>query len=105
MAQIIWTEPALDELNEIAEYIALSNPAAAQQFVRNAFDTTQRLENFPDSGRTPPELEMFLYREIIINPCRVFYKTENDKVYILHVMRQEQDLRKFMLSTMTGKDI
>jgi len=105
MAQIIWTEPALDELNEIAEYIALSNPSAAQHLVTTVFDAAQRLEKFPDSGRKPPELEMFLYRELIINPCRVFYKTENDKVYILHVMRQERDLRKFMLGTSTNKDL
>jgi toxin ParE1/3/4 len=105
MAQIIWTEPALDELNEIVEYIALSNPNAAQQLVHTVFNITQRLEQFPDSGRKPPELEMFLYRELIINPCRVFYKTENDKIYILHVMRQERDLRKFMLGTTTDEGI
>lgn len=105
MAQIIWTEPALDDLNEIAEYIALSNLSAAQHLVTTVFDAAQRLEKFPDSGRKPPELEMFLYRELIINPCRVFYKTENDKVYILHLMRQERDLRKFMLGTSTNKDL
>ena len=26
MAQIIWTEPALSDLNEIAEYIAIDKP-------------------------------------------------------------------------------
>jgi len=37
------------------------------------------------------------YREVIVNPCRIFYKTENEVVFILHVMRQERDLRKFLL--------
>lgn len=32
MAQVIWTEPALDNLNDIAEYSAVSNPYAAKQF-------------------------------------------------------------------------
>ena len=31
MAQIKWTEPALDDLNEIAEYIALDKPSAAKK--------------------------------------------------------------------------
>jgi plasmid stabilization system protein ParE len=37
MAQIIWTEPALGNLNDIAEYIAVSNIYAAKQLVGNFF--------------------------------------------------------------------
>jgi len=99
MAQIIWTEPALDNLNDIAEYIAVSNPYAAKQLVENVFSKVQRLEQFPDSGRIPEEISKLNYREVVVNPCRVFYKVDNDSVYILHVLRQERDLRKFLLST------
>lgn len=98
MAQIIWTEPALGDLNDIAEYIALSNPIAAQAFVKMVFEKVQRLEIFPDSGRIPTELEHFSYREVIANPCRIFYKVHDDNVFILYVMRQEQDLQKFLMS-------
>ena len=99
MAQIIWTEPALNNLNDIAEYIEVSNPYAARQLVENVFSTVQRLEQFPDSGRVPEEISTLNYREVVANPCRVFYKVDNDSVYILHVLRQERDLRKFLLST------
>jgi len=99
MAQIIWTEPALDNLNDIAEYIAVSNPYAAKQMVENVFGKVQRLEQFPDSGRVPEEISNLNYREVVVNPCRVFYKVERDTVYTLHVMRQERDLRRFLLST------
>ena len=99
MAQIIWTEPALNNLNDIAEYIAVSNPYAARQLVENVFSKVQRLGQFPDSGRIPEEISTLNYREIVVNPCRVFYKVDNDSVYILHLLRQEGDLRKFLLST------
>jgi len=33
MAQIIWSEPALLDLNDIAEYIALDKPDAASHLV------------------------------------------------------------------------
>ena len=99
MAQIIWTEPALNNLNEIAEYIAVSNPYAARQLVESVFSKVQRLEQFPDSGRIPEEISTLNYREVVVNPCRVFYKVDNDSVYILHLLRQERDLRKFLLST------
>ncbi|MCF6344982.1 MAG: type II toxin-antitoxin system RelE/ParE family toxin [Thiomicrorhabdus sp.] len=97
MAKIIWTSPALDDLNDIAEYIAVSNVSAAKKLVQTVFDKVDRLENLPESGRKPPELSNLNYREIIVNPCRIFYKIEGSKVFILHVMRQERNLRKFLL--------
>ena len=98
MAQVIWTEPALNDLDDIAEYIALSNVEAAQQLVKIIFNKTERLGQHPMSGRKPSELKSFSYREVVVNPCRIFYKVGGDTVYILFVMRQEQDLRKFLLS-------
>jgi toxin ParE1/3/4 len=97
MAQIIWTEPALADLNKIAEYIALDKPSAARGFVRNVFSSIERLEQFPESGRSPPELVNSIYREVISGPCRIFYRVDNEKVFILYVMRSERELRKFIL--------
>ena len=99
MAEIIWTNPALDDLNDIAEYIALSNLLSAKKLVSKIFDKVERLEMLPESGKKPIELTSLNYREVIVNPCRIFYKIDNDKVYILNVMRQERDLRKFLLLT------
>ena len=100
MAQIIWTEPALLDLNEIAEYIALDKPGAASHLVQKVFSKTERLEEFPESGRKPPELKKSRYKEIIVEPCRIFYRIEKDKdkAYILYVMRSERKLRKYLLS-------
>ncbi|MDE1251241.1 type II toxin-antitoxin system RelE/ParE family toxin [Vibrio aestuarianus] len=98
MAEIIWTEPALSDLNDIAEYIALENIVAAKQLVQTIFSKVERLQIFPESGRILPELEHLSYREVVVNPCRVFYKQDGDKVFILFVMRAERDLRKFLLS-------
>jgi toxin ParE1/3/4 len=98
MAQIIWTEPALLDLNEIAEYIALDKPGAASHLVQKVFSKTERLEQFPESGRKPPELKKSRYKEIIVDPCRIFYRIEKEKVYILNVMRSERKLRKYLLS-------
>ena len=97
MAEVIWTAPVLNDLNDIAEYIALSNLPAAKKLTQKVFDKITRLEAQPESGKIPLELESLNYREVIVNPCRIFYKTDNNQVYILHVMRQERDLRKFLL--------
>lgn len=97
MAQIIWTEPALTDLNKIAEYIALDKISAAQRLVQHVFSSVERLEKFPESGRKPPELEHSKYRELIVGPCRIFYRIDQSKVYILYVMRGERQLRNHLL--------
>lgn len=99
MAEVVWTEPALDQLNDLAEYIALDNPDAASRLVERVFEGTERLTDFPDSGRCPPELPDSVYRELIIAPCRVFYRSEGENVYILYVLRQEQEARRYLYSS------
>lgn len=97
MAEIIWTEPALQELDVLAEYIALDNPEAASHLVKEVFDKVERLENFPQSGRVPPELPNSVYREVVVPPCRIFYREDDKRVLILYVMREERQLRAYML--------
>lgn len=99
MAEVIWTEPALQELDAIAEYIALDNPAAANHLVEEFFGKTERLEDFPQSGRIPPELPNSVYREVVVPPCRIFYREENRRLLILYVMREERQLRAYMLES------
>lgn len=101
MAQIKWTEPALNDLDEIAEYVALDKPSAAHKLVKQIFKPAKLLKNFPDSGRHLPELQDTNYREIIVGQCRVFYRVEKNKVYILHIMRSEHELHKFLLEDRT----
>jgi plasmid stabilization system protein ParE len=97
MAEVVWTEPALQELDAIAEYIALDNPAGASELVQEVFDKTERLENFPQSGRVPPELPNSVYREVVVTPCRIFYRDDEKRVLVLYVMREERQLRAYML--------
>jgi toxin ParE1/3/4 len=37
MARVIWTDPALQDLDTIADYIALDKPVAATKLVRAVF--------------------------------------------------------------------
>ncbi|HEV3027200.1 MAG TPA: type II toxin-antitoxin system RelE/ParE family toxin, partial [Planctomycetota bacterium] len=80
MARLIWTEPALSDLEAIAEYIALDKPEAARAFVRKDIRAAEKLSAFPKSGRIPPELHHLPYREVVVPPCRVFYRLERRSV-------------------------
>jgi toxin ParE1/3/4 len=57
MAQIIWTAPALSDLNDIAEYIALDKVEAVRRLVKKVFKNVAELEHFPELGRKPLKLE------------------------------------------------
>ncbi len=98
MAEVIWAEPALTDLEDIAQYIDVSNPAAAQQLVAKIFAAVQRLDHSPESGKDVAELQGLGYREVLVNPCRVLYKFDGARVVVLHVFRQERDLKRFILT-------
>jgi toxin ParE1/3/4 len=98
MAEVVWAEPALADLEAIADYISLDKPKAAKALVRRVFERVERLGQFPLSGRVPPELKGSRYRQVIEPPCRILYRVEAEAVVILHVMRSERLLRKAMLA-------
>lgn len=90
MADIIWTGPALDDLDRIADYIAIDKPEAACRLVQVIVEKVGLSSHFPKMGRIPPELRRMSYRQIVIPPCRVFYRISSESVYIVGVLRQEQ---------------
>jgi len=99
MAEVVWSEPALADLDAIADYSALENPDAAARLVQDVFDHVDQLEAHPDSGSFPLELSGKRYRQIVEPPCRVLYRHDasEGRVLILHVMRSEQKLRRTRL--------
>ncbi|WHZ19206.1 MAG: Death on curing protein, Doc toxin [Rhodanobacteraceae bacterium] len=94
MAEIVCSEPALGDLDAIADYIALENPAAAAALVKRIFGHVGQLAGHPRSGSHPQELGRSRYHQIVEPPCRVFYRYDGHKVFILHVMRSERLLRR-----------
>ena len=94
MAEIVWTEPALSDVEAIADYIALEDPIAASEVVKRVFGHVEQLADHPESGSRPPELGRSRYRQIVEPPCRVFYRFDGSRVFILYVMRSERLLRK-----------
>jgi plasmid stabilization system protein ParE len=97
MAELIWTEPALSDLDTIADYIALDNSDAARDLVRRVFRHVEQLAKYPQSGSRPKELRTSRYRQIVEPACRVFYRYDGKRVFVLYVMRGEMRLRRSQL--------
>ncbi|AAM34973.1 plasmid stabilization protein [Xanthomonas phaseoli pv. phaseoli] len=98
MAEIIWSVPALADLDAIADYIAIDNAPAAAALVKRVFGHVEQLIEHPDSGSRPQELKRSRYRQIVEPPCRVFYRVDGQRIVVVHVMRSERALRGNRLS-------
>lgn len=90
MVEIVWTDPAVGDLEAIADYIAIENPMAAQKLVSKVLAHVGQLQDHPESGSFVPETLDKRYRQIIENPCRVIYRFDGERIFIVHVMRAEQ---------------
>ena len=99
MAEVIWTEPALSDLEAIADYIALDNPVAARALVQRVLEHVGHLADHPLSGLKLPEFKGWRYRQIVEPPCRAIYRHEKGRVHILHVVRGERLLEQALLTT------
>ncbi|AMU96744.1 type II toxin-antitoxin system RelE/ParE family toxin [Xanthomonas citri] len=98
MAEIIWSVPALADLDAIADYTAIDNAPAAAALVKRVFAHVEQLIEHPDSGSRPQELKRSRYRQIVEPPCRVFYRVDGQRIVLVHVMRSERALRGNRLS-------
>lgn len=90
MAQVVWSEPALGELDTIADYISLDNPIAASKLVRRVFDSVEQLHTYSKIGVIVDDLETVVYRKLLVPPCQIFYRVDGDTVFIVHIIRDEQ---------------
>ena len=97
MATIKWANPAYSQLESVLNFIALDKPLAARALAGKVLKAVDRLQHFPASGRRPPEIPNGIYREVVCPPLRIFYRVSKNEVLIVHVMRQEQVLRQFLL--------
>ena len=97
---IKWTAPARDDLNEIIDYISLTNLTYAVKILDAIEENVRKLDMFPERYRIVPELEKYgylIYREIIIEYWRVIYKIENNFVYIMLVIDGRRNLEDILL--------
>lgn len=63
MAEVIWTEPALNALEEIADHIALDDYDAACRLIRKVFEKVNLLEGNPNLGSKSKDLRARLPNE------------------------------------------
>jgi toxin ParE1/3/4 len=92
MAKVTWTEQALEDLEAVCLFIARDAPRYAELFADQVFKVTDRLEDFPLSGRVVPEIGREDIREIILGNYRIIYRVLPEEVEILTVHHGAREL-------------
>ncbi len=83
--KIVWAPIALDQAEEIADFIADDNPYAAEKWLSGLFEAAERLADYPESGRAVPEIRRPEIREIVYGEYRIMYRVRTATVALLTV--------------------
>jgi len=83
MVKVIWTDQSIDDINNIAEFIAKDSFKYAQIQVNTFFDLALLLEKSPKMGRRVPETNDDSIRELITGSYRIIYKIRTEKEILI----------------------
>ena len=95
MAQVTWTDRALDDLDAVCLFLARDAPRYAQLFAIQVFGAADRLAEFPGLGRVVPELGRNEIREVLVGRYRIIYRLLGDEVDILTLHHGVRPLESF----------
>lgn len=94
--EIVWTEPAGLQMEEIRDYIAADNPAAARRVVDKIIKRVDQLASIPRIGVVFRKAGKYPIRKILSGKYKIFYRIVEDakRVEILlvwHGARRDPD--------------
>jgi toxin ParE1/3/4 len=84
--EIVWLRAALDDLDEIAGYIARNSPHYAGVVVEKIRASSRDLATFPRMGSIVGDWDDESYRQRLIYDYRLIYRVRADRVEILAVI-------------------
>ena len=86
MVKIKWTNYALEELDDIANYISKDSPKYAQILVKQIYEMVSHLKQFPKIGRRVPEYGDSELREILYKTYRIIYLVKKEHLEIISII-------------------
>ena len=94
MALIFWTNQAIEDLENIGEYIEKDSPKYASITLRRIYNSALLLKDHPKLGRIVPEFEIDSIREVIEGRYRIVYRIiDPDRIDIITIHHSSRLLR------------
>lgn len=88
--KVIWTEIAVDKLEEYADFISLDKPMDALKWTDSIQQSVNKLVKFPKFGRIVPEIKREDIREIIEGNYRIIYRIDDNFISVLTIRHSKQ---------------
>lgn len=98
--EVVWTESAVQDLEEIVSYIARDSPINARRVLHRLRKKGDDLCILPERGRIVPEfLDIGLkrWRELIVRPHRIVYRIEGRTVIVEVVFDSRRDAEALLV--------
>jgi plasmid stabilization system protein ParE len=94
MVRLNWTEIALNDINEIYDFIAKDSKFYAKNVVGAIRKKVKIVKKYPKIGRIIPEINIENYREIFQWNYRIMYKIIGEDIYILSIYHGARDFKR-----------
>lgn len=91
--RVTWSPRAVEDLEAIAQYIAVDSTAYAAAVVTTILNTARHLSRFPFAGRIVPEFDDQNIREWFAYSYRVIYRVENEIITVATVIHGKRLLK------------
>jgi addiction module RelE/StbE family toxin len=85
--RVHWTNRALEHLLSIYEYIAKDSVLYARKTVDLLIKRSEKIAQFPKSGRVVPEYDSEEIREVIERNYRIIYRIKTNQIDVLAVIQ------------------
>ena len=92
MLPLRWTERAVTNLADIADFISQNSAVYAEGVVLRIDQQLALLRLHPHLGKLAPEADDLDVRELVIDSFRVFYRPRPDCIELLAIVHGRQQL-------------
>ncbi|HEY8623870.1 MAG TPA: type II toxin-antitoxin system RelE/ParE family toxin [Casimicrobiaceae bacterium] len=98
--EVLLTEDAVSDLEEIHEYLAEHDaPSKANYVLGRIAEAVENLASFPEGGPHPKELLALgirEYRQAFFKPYRLIYRVTRQRVYIYLIVDGRRDMQTLL---------
>ncbi len=106
MYEVYLTDHALQDLEEIDDYIAVTDSPQRAEYVLSEIEKVfLSLSEMPARGNYPDELLKLgikEYREVFFKPYRIVYRIQDKKVYVYLIADGRRDMQTLLSRRLLG---
>jgi len=99
-----WTDPAKQDLKLIHDYIARDSKYYAKKVSFEIVEKSEKINIFPEIGRSVPEIGDPKIRELIIYSYCLIYEILPHKIEILALIHGKRDFSKINLENLRKQE-